>query len=70
MAVEVPVSEKVVTLESDVVTGAEIKKAAGVDPDRMLTLWRAEGVTVVRDDELIRVLPDDYFEDVPNWRYG
>lgn len=70
MGREIPVGDRRVRLESDTVSGAEIKKQAGVDPNRMLTVWRPQGVKVVRDDEYIQVLPDDYFEDVPNWRYG
>lgn len=70
MTIEIPVNDRTVRLESNTVTGAQIKQAAGIDPARHLTRWGAEGVNLVNDQEPIQVAPDDYFEDVPNFRYG
>lgn len=70
MAIQVPVSGQLVQLPSEVVSGAQLKEAAGIESGRLLIVWRMEGAKLVRDEERIQVLPDDYFDDAPNWRYG
>ncbi len=67
---QIPVSGQPVQLPGDVVTGADIKNAAGVDLDRQLLMVRPEGVRLVLNEERIQVQPDDRFEDVPDWRFG
>ncbi len=51
-------------------TGAEIKKAAGIDLNRQLLLVGKDGPRLVRNEERVEAGSDDRFEAVPNWRYG
>jgi len=70
MAREIPFSDKRLIVP-DRLTGRELKEAAGVDPARILTVWRPDRVEVVKDEDVVDLTtPDLYFEDVPNWRYG
>lgn len=70
MTITIPVNDQTVQLESNRVTGADIKRAAGIDSARHLTQWNPGGVRLVDDDESVEVTPDSYFEDVPNFIYG
>ena len=70
MGKDINVNGRNISIPADRASGAEIKKVAGIDPARMLTVWRPEGVKAVPDSERFEVQPGDYFEDVPNWQYG
>jgi hypothetical protein len=66
----VDVSGKAVHLDDEFVTGADIKRAAGLDKARILTVQGEDGPRTVKDDDRILVRPDDCFEDLPNWVYS
>ncbi len=67
---QAPVQEHTTSTGNGLMTGAEIKQATGVPPERQLLLVRSEGPRLVRDNERIEVMADDQFEGVVNWRYG
>jgi hypothetical protein len=66
----IDVSGKAVHLDDEFVTGAQIKKAAGIEPARILTVKAEGGPRTVQDGDRILVRPDDEFEDLPNWVYS
>ena len=52
------------------VRGQDLKEALSIGPDRDLVLLQPEGNVQVNPRRMVRLAEENYFTDLPKWRYG